>query len=170
MTGHLLVVGLDRWEQVRLDAGELVFPEHVESHSHGIVCQLGDKCEGWIECREPHEVDGKSAECGPYECDCPDGQASCLGDEPDEGARPRSPWYDEEEFEFHGVMHTWRYGHGWTVPFSGGCIVKFGDYELPDGYDKLPIGKYEVDTDWDDTNRYLKLVTEPAQIVDVGVR
>lgn len=154
MTGHLLVVELDESEQAKLDAGELIFPEHVESHVHGIACHLGDNCKGWIKCLEPHEIDGTSAECGPHDCDCSDDKPSCLG----EGAN-RAPWDDEDEFEFHGVIHTWRGGHGWTVPFTRGCIVAFGDYELPYECEDLAIGEYAVDTEWDDTNCQLILAS-----------
>lgn len=151
---HMLVITLDHIEQAKLDAGEYVFPEHVDSRSYGTKCMATNGCGGWIECRESHEVDGKKADCGPYDCDCggEDGP-SCLG----ETEADYAPWYDREEFEFHGVEHTWRYGHGWTVPYTG-CIVAWGDYELPDGSEDLPRGEYQVDDDWDDTDCYLLLV------------
>lgn len=144
MSRHILVVSLDSREQERLDAGELVLPEHIESHDHSVICPDGNGCSGWIECGDPHEVEGESAACGPYSCNCDDENArDCLsGDSP-------PPWYDEEEFEFHGVMHTWRSGFGWTVPYTG-CIVNFGDYELPHGYEQLSLGEHKVDDDWDD--------------------
>lgn len=157
MSRHILAITLDRQEQARLDAGELIFPEHIDSHVHDIECPAGNGCSGWIECREPHEVNGASASCGPYECDCPDGAPSCLGEPGEDPA----PWYDREEFKFHGVLHTWRYGHGWTVPFTGGCIVVHnGFYDLPDEYDSLPIGEHPVEDDWDDESCYLQLLNE----------
>lgn len=134
MSRHVLVVSLDSAEQARLDAGELVLPEHIEHHEYGIVCPSGNGCSGWEQCGEPH--DG--------------------GDED----KWRSPEGDDER-EFHGVKHTWRYGHGWTVPFTKGCIVTYnGHYELPDDHDELPIGEYEVVDDWDDTSCYLILCEE----------
>lgn len=163
MSRHILAIRLDDREQKRLDAGELIFPEHIDSHDHSVMCPSDNGCSGWLKCHEPHEVDGKSAKCGPYDCSCPDEQPSCLGDEPDEGDRPRPPWHDEEDFEFHGVMHTWRYGHGWTVPFTGHCIVAWADYELPDDYEQLPLGEYNVDDDWEDTSCYLTLAGEPTK-------
>ncbi len=153
MSTHLLVITLDRIEQAKLDAGEFVFPEHVDSRDYGTKCLVENGCGGWIECREPHEVDGKKADCGPYDCDCPDGQPSCLS----ETEADYAPWCDREEFEFHGVVHTWRYGYGWTVPYKG-CIVAWGDYELPGCYEDLPRGEYQVEDDWEDTGCYLQLV------------
>lgn len=155
---HILVISLDRDTQARLDAGEYVFPEDVESHEHSIVCPYTGGCGGWVECRQPHEVDGKSASCGPEECICDHEQPSCLGE--DGGEHP--PWYDQEDFEFHGVMHTWRHGHGWTVPYDG-CIVLYNSsYDLPHEYE-LPLGEHEVDAEWDDTDCTLVLVPEAAK-------
>lgn len=156
---HILVISLDRDTQARLDAGEYVFPEDAESHEHSIVCPYTGGCGGWIGCQQPHEVDGKSASCGPEDCICDDGQPSCLGE--DGGEHP--PWYDQEDFEFHGVMHTWRHGHGWTVPYDG-CIVRYNSsYDLPYEYDELPLGEHEVDAEWDDTGCTLVLVPEAAK-------
>ncbi|SIH38516.1 Uncharacterised protein [Mycobacteroides abscessus subsp. abscessus] len=156
MSRHVLVVSLDSEEQARLDTGELVFPEDVERHKYSIMCPGGNGCSGWLECREPHEVDGVSADCGPYRCACPAGQRSQLGGVEE----PLAPWHDCEDFTFHGVEHTWRAGHGWTVPYPG-CIVNWCDYELPAGYGELPLGEHEVDDDWDDTECYLTLA-EPV--------
>ena len=58
----------------------------------------------------------------------------------------------------HGQMHTWRDGHGWTVECTG-CIVNYNNsYDLPPEVEDLPIGRYEVDDDWDDTCCYLYLI------------
>lgn len=134
MSRHVLVVSLDRAAQARLDAGELVLPEHIDHHEYAIVCPPGNGCSGWEQCGEPHE-----------------------GGDEDKWRRPEG----DDEREFHGVNHTWRYGHGWTVPFTTGCIVTYnGDYELPNDYDELPIGEYDVDDDWDDTSCNLILCEE----------
>lgn len=60
-------------------------------------------------------------------------------------ARPR---HGQQGYEFHGQMHTWRDGHGWTVEYTG-CIVHYNNsYDLPPEAEDLPIGRYEVDDDW----------------------
>ena len=118
-----------------------------------IECLNVDECGGWTVCDEKHEVAGRSALCGPYECDCggEDGP-SCLGDEPGEGNHPRPPWYDQEDFEFHGIVHEWKYGHGWAVPFKG-CVVADNDYVCDSAHEialKHGCGRHEVDDEWDD--------------------
>lgn len=152
MSKHVLVVSLDELTQTRLDAGEFAFPERADSHRYGVVCRDGNGCSGWTECLEPHSIDGKTADCGPYDCDCPDDQPSCLG----ETVADRAPWFEQEAFEFHGVVHTWRDGLGWTVPYIG-CIVRASNYELPDDCERLPLGEYEVQDDWDETTCSLQL-------------
>lgn len=67
------------------------------------------------------------------------------------------PWCDEDEFVFHGVPHTWRYGYGWTVPFEG-CVVDANDSCVDEAYDiarEHGPGTHEVDDDWDETTCYL---------------
>lgn len=108
-----------------------------------ILCLAPEKCGGWWECREPHEVDGRSAEAGPWNSeDC-------------------DPWVEEEEFTFHGVEHTWRWGYGWTVPYPG-CVVAVNDSAV-EGADELAQqhgeGRYLVDDDWDETTCYLTYVS-----------
>jgi hypothetical protein len=118
-----------------------------------IECIAPEKCGGWWECMEAHEVDGVSAADGPYASVCP----SCGG-EGDEHV----PWCDRDEFEFHGVEHTWRYGYGWTVPYEG-CIVQANDSGWDDLYDiarEHGPGRYLVDDDWDDTTCYLTYAGE----------
>jgi len=109
-------------------------PDDPGDFRYRIECQIDGGCGGWLECDEPHEVAGQNAEAGPDDCD------------------PAAPWWGSEEFEFHGVVHTWRYGgHGWTVPHSG-CIVAAVDWVPPEEIeDDLPPGRYEVDDEWDDT-------------------
>lgn len=98
-----------------------------------ITCLAPGGCGGWWECDEPHEVGGVSAGAGPY---------GCADD---------APWLDQDEFEFHGVLHTWRYGAGWTVPFEG-CVVQTADvcdavYDIGQDHGE---GTFVVDDDWGD--------------------
>ena len=159
MSAHLLVIEHDGYLPGPVHPDQCIYPEHPDERSYTIVCIDPQRCVGWSECSEPHEIDGSSASCGPYQCDRPDDQPSCLGDEPDEGLRPRPPWYDQEEFEFHGVVHTWRLGWGWTVPYQG-CIVV--DAERPSGADDTPIGVWEIDEEWfDESSCYLEFTTSP---------
>lgn len=109
---------------------------------HQIECLVPERCGGWQECGETHEVDGLNAADGPWEGD--------------DGA----PWFEQEEFVFHGVEHEWRYGYGWTVPFEG-CVVAANDsvyenaHEIGCGHGP---GRYLVDDDWDDTCCILHLI------------
>ena len=146
-----------------------IYPEHPEERDYRIVCLDPEQCIGWSECNELHEVDGQPAACGPYSCDCPDDQPGCLGDEPGEGDRPRPPWFDAEEFDFHGITHTWRSGWGWTVPYPR-CIVAGTDAEWPDQIEQTPIGAWEIDEEWvDESDCYLSFTTWPPTAVDLGV-
>lgn len=131
------------------------FPEHPDERSYHIICADPKHCEGWLGCEEPHEVDGRSAACGPHNCDCPDGQPNCLVD-----AGP-PPWHNQERFEFHGSEHTWRDSWGWTVPYPG-CVVASGCTQLPDTVDETPIGIWEVEEDWwDESACQLEFTTAP---------
>lgn len=105
------------------------------SFNHSVECLNVDKCGGWIECDQPHEVDGRSAEDGP--------------DDSDDGA----PWKGYSDFVFHGVSHEWQDGYGWTVPYQG-CVVAAADH-----YDAAAdialdhgCGRHEVEDEWDDTD------------------
>lgn len=161
MSTHLLVITHDERLPGPVHPDQHVFPEHPDARDYRIACADPEHCIGWSECPEPHEVDGQSAACGPYNCDCPDGQPSCFGDEPGEGDRTAPPWFDLEEFDFHGVTHTWRHGWGWTVPYPG-CIVAGVDAELPDKIDQTPIGVWEISEDWaDESDCYLSFTTWP---------
>jgi hypothetical protein len=111
--------------------------DHTEEDSDyrfEITCHEPEKCNGFWECMEPHKVDGKSAAAGPYDCSYDD------------------PWCDEDEFEFHGVVHTWHYGWGWTVPYPG-CVVAANEHWTDDAWDiarEHGPGVHEVDDDWND--------------------
>lgn len=92
-----------------------------EDDSLTLECTTPDLCKGWVECHE--EGHGPS----PYETE--DG---------------------DEDQEFHGVPHTWQYV-GWTVDYTGPCIVNYCDWERPaDAPYPMQPGRYEVDVDWDD--------------------
>lgn len=58
------------------------------------------------------------------------------------------------EYEFHGVLHEWRAGYGWTVPYPG-CVVAGAVEDLPDGIDTGVDGTYPVEAEWDDEWCYL---------------
>lgn len=133
MSRHILVVEKDETYAER-------FPDFPEERVFRLECPDGNGCAGWSECRKPHTVNGKDASAGPYECDEFD------------------PWYDLDEFTFHGVLHTWHSGFDWTVPYDG-CVVDGNDWEPPDGAFDLPYGRYEVEDDWwDETSVTLFLI------------
>lgn len=134
MTAHIII----RREEA--DYAESYPGETPEFEDH-LECPVG--CSGWQECREEkHTVPGYDGEnSGPWESD------------------EDAPWYDEEEFEFHGVLHTWNgYGYGWTVPYEG-CVVGGNDWSDPYGIPDRE-GKWLVDDDWDDTTVTLTSVCE----------
>jgi hypothetical protein len=136
MRGHILTItkGSDWFEDQPDWRGE-------------IECLSADECGGWQECREPHLIGGWSVDGGPYET------SGCLACE----HGPKSsfkhvPWCDEEELVLHGVVHTWRWGHGWTVPFEG-CVVAVNDYVCDSVFDigqQHGEGRHLVDDEWDD--------------------
>lgn len=138
---HVLVISMPPGEP-----GEAIFPEWPDDRDYDVACTDRQRCKGWLECLEPHDVDGRAAG-SPY-----------IGDVAD-------PWWGADEFEFHGVTHTWREGYGWTVPHPG-CPAEENGAEPPYGAHLLPIGRYEVDDQWDDTSCYLKFTTKPPTRVD----
>lgn len=130
MSDHFVVI--TKIEADSTDPDDL--PEVGDWH---IECSDPASCDGWIECDGNHIANaGEDASAGPYQ------------------ARTDQPWCDEEEFAFHGVMHTWRYGHGWTVPYDPCPVIGFSDTDLPDGI-PVELGRYEVDVEWDDESCYL---------------
>lgn len=152
--GHLLRVTIPQEVQQQADAGWCVFPEHTDQHEYEIVCPASPCPDGgWMECSQEHICEhGCDAREG-FEENDPDGK-ECPGFKKKLPGLPGEPdeyslncWDGEEDFEFHGVEHTYRYGHGWTVPFEG-CIVIELAYELPEGFDEVPIGDHAIETDW----------------------
>lgn len=109
-----------------------------EEFTYRIECQIAGSCGGWLECNEPPESD----------CRIADDPHDCADD---------ALWCGRDEFEFHGVVHTWHDGYGWTVPFEG-CIVAWADWDAPDEVEALPPGRYQVDDEWEDMSLYLDYV------------
>lgn len=150
MSTHTLSVELDSIEQERLDAGEYVFPEHPDSRGWHIRCDSPQHCNGWLECTRQHICKhGHEIVHDELSIDGP-----CPGIDDDNCIAS-----DEEEAEFHGEWHTYRWGWGWTVPFRGCVVAENWDGDLPHGIDSLPIGEHPVEEDWyDDTSVALDLV------------
>lgn len=134
MSTHILVIEPD-------PTAPAMGPHHTDDRTWSIECPPGNGCSGWMECGEKHEVEGHgSAEDGPDDCE------------------ETAPWEGCDEFEFHGVMHEWKGGHGWTVPWPG-CVVAGSDWsEPPAEMDDLPTGRYPIEDDWDDTSVALDFV------------
>jgi hypothetical protein len=108
------------------------FPNFDEERRYRLECPEGNGCSGFSGCNEPHIIDGKNANGGPWDCD--------------EG----EPWDGMDAFTFHGEEHTWRSGFGWVVPYKGKCVIAECDWEPPEGADSKPYGRYPVEDDWFD--------------------
>lgn len=134
MTAHILT----RREEA--DYAESYPGERPEYEDH-LECPVG--CSGWQECREDkHAVPGyEGVNDGPYD------------------SEEDAPWFDEEEFEFHGVLHTWNgYVYEWTIPYEG-CVVAGNDWSDPYNIPERE-GRWLVDDDWDDTTVTLSGICE----------
>jgi hypothetical protein len=156
MGTHTMVVTLDAIEQAKLDAGELVLPEHPDSHTWHIRCDDPAHCTGYSECIRMHICKhGHDAVHG-FDEDSDDGP--CPGH--DDPEKPNC-FAGEEEYQFHGEWHTYRWGWGWTVPFIGCIVSENWDGDLLDvagGVSALPLGEHPVDEEWyDDTGVSLTL-------------
>lgn len=152
MTEHIIEISRDEAFLARL--AEYRAPDEQDrrdAYQATIQCTVEGGCGGWQACDALHEANGLSAEGGPYEtvCSCAETESTTCS----------TPWCGHDEFEFHGVEHTWRWSWGWTVPYEG-CPVAASDAELPDGIDTERDGRWLVDDDWDDTSCYLVLVRE----------
>ena len=96
--------------------------------------ECSGECGCFQECLEAHPV-GHLMD----ECPTPDDSCRC---EPDCG--------DEEEF--HGVLHTYESGYGWTIPVEG-CGVQPTFMECDTPYEiarRYGPGRWEVDVDFDE--------------------
>ena len=139
MSDHTVEVTRHEWSLAKLAERRPITAEDRANHyDWRIVCSDPRRCPGWIECHEPHEVDGRSAADGPWD------------------AEEADPWAEQDEFVFHGVLHEWRSGHDWTVAYDG-CPVEGADTDLPDGIDTTCDGTYPVEVEWDDELVYLTL-------------
>ena len=99
-----------------------------------ITCLAPEKCGGWQECDESHEIEGQPVNDGPWDSD------------------ESAPWCEQDQYVFHGVEHEYRWGHGWTVPFDG-CVVAEHAYwsdSVAEIVDEHGEGEHVVDDDWDD--------------------
>lgn len=125
----------------------VTYDEDPDYPDYALECNTPDLCHGWLECGD--ERDGPS----------PDEALDMAGFD--------GEW--EEEQEFHGVLHTWHWGPGWTIPYTAGCIVQYCDWEPP--YDmpyKPRAGRYEVEIKWDDNPELLLLKPYKEEIDGVG--
>lgn len=140
MSRHVLVVAVDTAYTER-------FPDLPPVHTWRLECPDGNGCSGFVECDEPHGADGMDAVDGPWD------------------AVEDAPWDGCDEYDFHGQTHTWYDGHGWTVPYPG-CVVQGAGCDAPDalgepdpaGGRRLPLGRWAVEDEWDDTECILLLV------------
>lgn len=133
--GHVLVIEPDAAYAER-------FPDAPVEYRWAIECLVPEKCGGWQECPESHQIDGEPTNDGPWESD------------------ETAPWYEEEEYEFHGVWHEWRYGYGWTVPFDGCVVADAVHVDCP--VEPMRPGRWLVNDEWDDTYLTLDVVSEIA--------
>lgn len=125
-------------------SGHLLHVEATADHtpkkpdwSFSIQCVKPESCGGWQECGQPHGSGTLSADLGPWEAD------------------PLAPWGEEEEFTFHGVLHEWRYGYGWTVPYDGCPVADSLNWSNDDAWDIARhhgVGTHVVQDEWDDTS------------------
>lgn len=125
-------------------------PEDSDSHLYEVECPGRPACDGFIECRERHTAEGFDADDGEFgdPNDCP----------------PDVPWEGMDEFEFHGVVHTFWSTHWWTVPYDG-CVVRDHPY-FPECAEELlcelPPGRYPVRGHWGDEEMELTLIESGA--------
>lgn len=139
MTKHIIHISRDEVYLSRLSEYKTVDEQDRKGHYQvEIECTVPGGCGGWEDCTEDHEPGG---DFGPYDAE--------------EGA----PWEGKDEFEFHGVVHTWRGWWGWTIPYEG-CILRISSPELPDGIDTTRDSSWIVVDDWEGEDYYLILDRE----------
>lgn len=100
--------------------------------NYAIECPGRPDCDSRIECRETHEVDGRDADEGPYDCEDDD------------------PWSGAEDWEFHGVAHVWMEDLGWTAPAEdcGAATHPWLSDAAAELLWDLPPGRYPVRVSW----------------------
>jgi len=134
--GHTLIVEPDTRYAER-------FPHADPSFVYSILCHNQALCDGWQTC----------------------GHEACRVGSPWGDENEAEPWYEEEEWEFHGILHTFRFGYDWTVPFDG-CVVAEQVDAISDAAHGLPVGEYLVDDEWDDEFCTLTRITPPGASAD----
>jgi len=130
--GHVLAIEVDAAYAER-------FPNASTEFRWSVECLDRASCVGWQECNDSHEMPGEPCNDGPW------------------GSEETAPWYEEDEYKFHGAEHTWTPGYGWTIPFDG-CVVAENDADCP-VYPMRP-GRWVVHDEWDDTWLTLELGEE----------
>lgn len=158
MTQHTLIIDLDSTQQTLLEMGFLVLPEHQDNRTWSIRCEDPENCDGWQECFESHVCEhGRDASRG-YDEDS-ESPGICPGGGPDDAC---DCWAGLEDFEFHGIMHTYRWGYGWTIKYPGCVVAAARDFtDAPDYWESKPRGEYEIRDDWDDEQLTLYFPDEP---------
>jgi hypothetical protein len=121
-------------------------PRNKIYYRYRLECPGPEFCQGISECMDDHVVDGRDAHWGPWECEEDD------------------PWADEEEFEFHGEVHTWTDEYRWTVPCKG-CWIHLEDQEPDDLLLDQPVGRYVVELEWDWDEYILKPLGPEAEVL-----
>jgi hypothetical protein len=137
---HVLIKELDTEHAAQ-------FPHSEPHYLYRIECPGRPDCDSRLECSEPHEVDGRTADDGPNDCEDSD------------------PWCGEYEFEFHGVLHLWLSDYGWTAPAER-CGADTHPYRHEAASDLLydhPPGRYPVHVWWDEDDYELKLIENGDQ-------
>lgn len=133
--------------------GGTIQRKQAEDVSYTIDCP---GCDGWQECHKDHDTHDVDA------CLTPDTEP-CICD-PNE----------DDEFDFHGVTHTYRWGAGWTVPYQG-CVIAGSEDTITDfvyetAYTYGP-GSYIIEDDWDFYDLYLSVVSmaDGSPLPEAGV-
>lgn len=112
-------------------------PEDPSEYTYTLECPGAPHCTGFSECDKPHVHNGIDAD----EVTPEDGVVD------DHGGVP--PWDGIYEWTFHGVLHTYHYGYGWTVPYTG-CVLREYDLEFDDALLDQPPGRYLISVYWED--------------------
>ena len=102
-------------------------------YESAVVCPGPKYCHGWQECDGDH-----------------------TGYDPED---EESPAFDQyEDVEIHGVLHEWKCGHNWTVPYKG-CVLEGRAWPWGDNVHDILMtygpGEYVIDEDWDDTDVFV---------------
>lgn len=137
MSTHVLVVETDAAYLERLAVLRPVTDDdRRDAMMWHIECSDPAACPGWVECDGDH-----------------------AGFDPEDET---SPGYDRwEDVMIHGELHDWRWGHGWTVAYSGCPVIGFAEFDPPDECYPLRPSRWPVDVDWDDTVCVVTVAASP---------